>query len=213
MATANFNVINAQSYYVLNNTYECENDEGVMEEVVRDEWEWDDLLRDIRYWGEETEMFPCTSDNWNKKMDARNICESNTNWETFGNGNAWTTETNIESFIVVRSGYYCGAVLDYDIKLTTCEGDEFYLSEYDNIDDLMKDYLNTIRDIVDWKGEQHKWNSGTFKIQKENIRKWIMKRIANEVEKCEKFCKESCETELVVSARFSNGETWYTKVG
>ena len=77
----------------------------------------------------------------------------------------------------------------------------------------MKDYLNTIRDIVDWKGEQHKWNSGTFKIQKENIRKWIMKRIANEVEKCEKFCKESCEMELCVSARFSNGETWDTKVG
>ncbi len=213
MATANFKVINAQSYYILNDTYEMENEEGVMEEVVRDDWEWDDLLRGIRYWGEETEMFPCTSDNWNKKMDARNICKSNTNWETFGNGNAWTTETNIESFIVVRDGHYSGAVLDYDIKVTTCEGDEFYLSEYDNMDDLMKDYLNAIRDIVDWKGHNHKWNSGTFKIQKENIRKWIMKRIANEVEKCEKFCKESCETELEVYARFSNGETWYTKVG
>lgn len=213
MATCNFWLKNAQSYYAFNDTYKTENNEGEEVEVVRDEWEWDDLLDCIRYRGEETKEFPYQSDDYNRRMEAREVCVSSSKWETFGNGNAWTTETEIESTIMIRSGYYSGAVLDYDIRITSSQGDVFYLSEYDNMDDLMHDYLNCISDIVDWKGYQHKWNIGTFKMQKNNIRKWIEKRIDNEIEICEKFCKENCEMELCVSARFSNGETWYSKVG
>ena len=214
MATCNFYVKNAQSYYVFNDTCEYENEEGVMEEVPRDEWDWDDLLDCIRYRGEEGKIFNCPStETYNRRMEARNICETNTDWQTFGNGNAWTTETNVESMIVIRSGYYAGAVLDYDVKVETCEGDYFYLSDYENMDDMIEDYLDTLKDIVEWKGHQHKWNVGTFKMQKNNIRKWIEKRINTHIENCEKFCKENCEMELAVSARFSNGETWYTKVG
>lgn len=99
------------------------------------------------------------------------------------------------------------------MKVETCDGDYLYLSDYNNVDDMIDDYLYILRDIVDWKGGQHKWNVGTFKIQKENIRKWIEKRINTHIENCEKFCKENCEMELAVSARFSNGETWYSKVG
>lgn len=213
MATCNFWLKNAQSYYAFNDTYKTENDGGEEVEVVRDEWEWDDLLDCIRYRGEETKEFPYQSDDYNRRMEAREVCVSSSKWETFGNGNAWTTETEIESTIMIRSGYYSGAVLDYDIRITSSQGDVFYLSEYDNMDDLMHDYLNCISDIVDWKGYQHKWNIGTFKMQKNNNRKWIEKRIENEIEICEKFCKENCEMELCVSARFSNGETWYSKVG
>lgn len=52
MATSNFYVKNAKSYYALKDTYEVENEEGVMEEFTRDEWEWDELLDYIRYRGE-----------------------------------------------------------------------------------------------------------------------------------------------------------------
>ena len=214
MATCNFWLKNAQGYYAFNDTYNTINDEGEEVEVTRDEWEWDDLLDCICYRGKEGKIFDCPStEKFNRRMDARNICETNTDWQTFGKGNAWTTETNVESIIVIRSGYYAGAVLDYDVKVETCDGDYLYLSDYNNVDDMIEDYLYILRDIVDWKGGQHKWNVGTFKIQKENIRKWIEKRINTHIENCEKFCKENCEMELAVSARFSNGETWYSKVG
>ena len=214
MATSNFYVKNAKSYYAFKDTYEVENEEGVMEEFTRDEWEWDELLDYIRYRGEEGKFFDCpSSEKYNRHMDARNICETNTDWHTFGNGNAWITQTNIESVIVIRSGYYAGAVLDYDIKLESSQGDLFYLSDYDNVNDMIDDYLDTMKDNVEWKGYMHKWNVGTFEIQKKNIRKWLEKHINTHIENCEKFCKENCDVELKVSARFSNGETWYSKVG
>ena len=211
MATANFWVKNAQSYYAINDTYKTENDEGEEVEVARDQWDWDDLIDSIRYRGEEGKIFYCQSCKWNGKMDAENICETNTEWETFGNGNAWTTETNIESQIVIRSGYYVGAVLDYDVKVES-QDTIYYLSDYDNVDDLVDDYMSGLKDLIEWRGHDHKWNVGTFKLQEKNIRKWIEKRINKHIENCEKFCKENCEMELCVSARFSNGETWYSKV-
>lgn len=214
MATCNFWLKNARSYYAFNDTYNTINDEGEEVEVTRDECEWYDLLGYICYRGEEGKFFTCPStETYNRRMDARNICETNTDWQTFGNGNAWTTETNVESVIVIRSGYYAGAVLDYDVKVETSQGDTLHLSDYDNVDDMIDDYMDILKDIVEWRGEEHKWNVGTFEIQKKNIRKWIDKRISTHIENCEKFCKENCEMELCVSARFSNGETWYSKVG
>lgn len=214
MATCNFWLKNARSYYAFNDTYNTINDDGEEVEVTRDECEWYDLLGYICYRGEEGKFFTCPStETYNRRMDARNICETNTDWQTFGNGNAWTTETNVESVIVIRSGYYAGAVLDYDVKVETSQGDTLHLSDYDNVDDMIDDYMDILKDIVEWRGEEHKWNVGTFEIQKKNIRKWIDKRISTHIENCEKFCKENCEMELCVSARFSNGETWYSKVG
>lgn len=209
MATANFSVINANSYYAIMDSYEDENGET----IERDDWAWEDTLEFIREDGTESGLFPSASTEWNSRMDARELCESTSNWATFGNGKAWTTETNVESLIVFRSGYYEGGVLDYDIKVETCMGDAFHLSDYDSVDELVEDYLDTLMDEIEWKGMQHKWNVGTFKMQKKNIRKWIEKRIDNEVEKCEKFCKENCDIQLGVYARFGNGETMYCKVG
>lgn len=210
MATANFYTRNAQSYYAFRDTYQYENEDGTTEDVMRDEMDWDILMDDIRFNAEK--LFPITSNAWNNRMDARELCETETTWQDFGNGNAWTLQTAIDSVIVIRSGYYGGAVLDYDIKVNT-QGSSFYLSEYNDVDELIEDYLNELEDLVDWHGINHKWNSGTFKMQKNNIRKWIEKLIEKEIEKCEKFCKDNCDDELCVSARFGNGETWYSKVG
>ena len=212
MATCNFNVKNAKSYYAFADSYEMETEDGETYEVVRDEYDWEDLMDCIRARGEENKKFDCPNGGWNKRMEARNICETDANFDTFGNGNAWVTETNVEGSIVIRSGYYGGAVLDYDIKVSTND-DVFYLSEYDSVDDLVEDYLVCMEDVFNIRGSVHKWNVGTFKMQKKNIRKWIEKRIDEMVERCEKFCKENCETELCVIAIFSNGETIYAKVG
>jgi len=209
MATANFSVINARGYYTILDTYEAENEEGVMQTYERDEWDFENIIDNIRH----NKTFPYPSKEWNGRMDARELCEGVASCETFGNGKAWTTETYMSSVIVIRSGYYSGAVLDYDICVSTSEGDTFYLSEYDSVDDMTEDYLDALQDIIGRKGYNHKWNVGTFKMQKNNIRKWIESRVENEIQKCEDFCKDKCDMELVVRARFSNGETWYSKVG
>lgn len=209
MATANFYTKNARGYYVILDSYEAKNAEGVMQTYERDEWDFEDIIDNISH----NDTFPYPSKDWNGRMDARELCGGKTSCETFGNGKAWTTETCVSSVIVIRSGYYSGAVLDYDICVETSKGDSFYLSEYDSVDEMIEDYLDTLEDIIDWNGSEHKWNVGTFKIQKKNIRKWIENRVENEIQKCEDFCKEQCETELAVYARFSNGETMYTKVG
>ena len=79
MATCNFWLKNAQSYYAFNDTYKTENDEGEEIEIARDEWEWDALLDDIYYRGEEGKIFDClSSEKYNGRMEARNICETNT---------------------------------------------------------------------------------------------------------------------------------------
>lgn len=214
MATANFWVINAMEYYVIHDTYTETDDNGMSHEYTRTNIDIDDIFDNIRHAGERSNLYPFASDEIRHDIEAMELCSSETIWETFGNGKkAWTTETAITSTICVRNGYYCGMVLDYDIEVTTCEGDAFKLSEYDNIDWLLKDYLNTIEDIVVWKGDLHKWTRGTFKIQRDNIKKWIENRIQEEIDKCEKFCRENCEGRYAVSERFSNGETWYTRVG
>lgn len=193
MATPNFCVINANTYHVIEN-------------VEFDEW--DDVIENIRTRGVREGYWAST--HWNKKMDAREICYTSS-CERFGT--AWTTETDITSTIVIRSGYYEGAVLDYEIELVTSDADSFFLSDYDSIDDLIDAYLDALEEIIQWKGRQDKWNVGTFYIQKNNIRKWIDKRISDEIDKCESFCAENVDTELVCCGVLSNGEAVYERVG
>lgn len=214
MAAPNFYVFNAQNYYVIEDKYIDKDDNGIDQEYVRTDIDFEDFFNDIRYAGEEDGLFPHYSDEYCGDLEAEELCRSDDIWDTFGKSKkAWTTETAITSTICVRCGRYCGMVLDYDIRITTSQGDTFKLSEYDNIDWLLKDYLNTIEDIVVWKGDLHNWTRGTFKIQRDNIKKWIENRIQEEIDKCEKFCRENCDNTYNVYARFSNGETWYVKVG
>lgn len=211
MATSNFYAKNAQSIYALLDTIEYEYNGEKIEEV-RDQWDFEDLLDSIRERGTEGN-FPNEMDIFNRDMDMAELCETDDIWEVFGNGNAHTTDTMLCSTIGVRNGYYSGANLDYQIKVKTTDGDEFLLSDYDDVDDLVNDYMDCLEDIIKWRGHQHKWNMGTFYLMEKNIRKWITKRINDEIEKCETFCKSVCDCELSVFGRFSNGETLYTKVG
>lgn len=214
MGTCNFSVTNAQSIYAILSTYECEDENCNVTEQYKDEFDWSCDTENIQYHGEESGLFPFSSDKWNRALNGREVCGSEGKWETYGKkGTAWTTETQIESVIVLRSGYYEHANLDYDINITDCKGNEYLLSDYDDLGDLLDDYLSNLEDIVEWYGYDHGWNVGTFKMHRKNIDKWLTNRILAEIEKCEQFCKEMCEVELGVAARFSNGETWYTRVG
>lgn len=211
MATSNFNKKNAKAYYVILDTYKDEDGNDVM----RDDYDYKDYLDAIREVGKANGNFP-VSDAGYGLDDMLYVCSSNENkeWERFGkSGKVYHTETTIEKIIGVRDGYYSGANLDFDLIIRTYNGDSFQLSDYYTREDLVNDYLDHIEYCVENFGLDYGWTLGTFKMQKENIRKWINKRIDKAMEECDDFCKDNCEGVYEVSARFSNGETWYSKVG
>jgi hypothetical protein len=88
----------------------------------------------------------------------------------------------ITVMLVVRGGYYYGYNLDWVAEFT----DNRY-GDMDNIKDVMNDK------------EIYK----TTKIKIERAYKRLVKKI-------EKICEDN-STPLKVTARFSNGETWYAK--
>lgn len=108
------------------------------------------------------------------------------------------TEFTIELDAVVYAGYYAGWV--FDVKSTVRIG----FDEYDL--ELGYDFDPSI--IID-----DNWcdNLGLSKIQAKNIAKKIDGIFRAEESNAEKAFAEWCEDELQVSARFSNGETWYSK--
>ena len=215
MGTCNFYGVNAQSIYAILSTYEGEDENGNPTEVYKDEIDWDYDREEIQYHGENSGLFPFSSDKWNKELDAREVCGSEGKCEEYGKKKtAWTTQTSIDSVIVLRFGYYEHANLDYDVKICDCHGAEYFLSDYrGNYNKLIEDYVDDMEENVKWDGHDHGWTVGTFLMHRKNIVKWLTTWIEDEIEKCEQFCKDCCNTELGVAARFSNGETWYKKIG
>ena len=208
MATNNFYTKNASDFYIFNDTYTDEN--GV--ECYRNENDFEYIKDDIRTSGEINDEFPIPLDNWCKELDGFALCESYEKHNSFGNGNAWLIDAYTYSTIAIRGGYYSGANLDYQVHIMSSEGDELLLSDFNDVDELVTAFMDILYDIIRYRGYECKWNIGTFKMHKNNIHKWLTKVVENEVNKCEKFCKDQCEHQYVVVGRFSNGECVYERV-
>jgi hypothetical protein len=95
---------------------------------------------------------------------------------------------------VARHAYYEGASLDWYV---TCTME----NETELIDDM--DY-----EINEWMSYM---NAGLRTIQSRNAEKWVTSIKDSLIETVEKIFTEN-STPLVVTARFSNGETMYKKV-
>ena len=101
--------------------------------------------------------------------------------------------------ILMRSGYYVGANLDYEINYNIGS------VEFDDITDTFQAYF----DVATYSFGLSK---GLAKIQAKNALNRL-EAMSNElIENVEKILKENCTHVLQVSARFSNGETWYSEV-
>ncbi len=101
--------------------------------------------------------------------------------------------------VLMRSGYYEGANLDYEINYN------IESVEFDDLTEAFQAYI----DVATYNFDMSK---GLATIQAKNASKRL-EAISNElVENVEKILKENCTHILQVSARFSNGETWYSEV-
>jgi hypothetical protein len=94
------------------------------------------------------------------------------------------------------SGYYEGANIDWDLDL--------------DINGNVSDYLPEVSEIHE-VGGQRNGNRGLAAIHAQNVydRTGELMDIMDTL--LDKVC-EKCSTPLTVSARFSNGETWYAPV-
>lgn len=109
------------------------------------------------------------------------------------------TDFGLVCKVTMQSGYYEGVQMDWEIIVRDNHyGYEFDLSELDE-----DDVRDMIYDATD--------NYGLAKIQAKNMLKYIKKVAQKEIDTMEKALSDYC-LKLAVSAYFSNGETWYSKI-
>jgi len=193
MATSNFYKKNADKYYVVMPSEE----EARIEDI---NW-WNDKIKEIQ------DRF---SDNrfsdgfieYNKwiSRDTRMIGRVEVKLHYLN------TDFYLYVDILLRSGYYEGANLDYDWKW-------YILNDYFDIDNLTElDGYELVKEYEDWLID-YNWdvfNMGIWAMHKERLAKKLDNLLYNTTKDIEETFKE-ISIPMDVVARFSNGETWYAK--
>lgn len=202
MSTGNFYKRHASAYFVVDGKRyfdsegeELENWEEGCEVVDDTEYELESILEYAKSEGWEK------SEGWHGR-DSYGLCEK---WEreTLLLG---TVPFDFKIEIDVNLGYYEACNLDWDIRIYGPGCCDYRLSDFDSIEDLVDeivDQFNYYEDV---------WNEGLKKMQKKNIIKKALDRIQEVGLKADEFCRKNCTGVYGISARFSNGETWYTKI-
>lgn len=189
MGTANFYVKNASKYFVvLENTQE-ENGEIYAPE----HWEIEDFKNNIH------DRFKELSFGFQK--DDRSDNDSNFGGTYLGtmmiNKMFGDIDVDVQINIILRSGYYEAAVLDWETKM------------YVDGDEVDEDYLWSDRIIEYSMSEMSK---GLQTIQFGHIQKWYPKAMDKLIYETEKVFENVCSTKLICVGRASNGEAFYKKV-
>jgi len=81
-----------------------------------------------------------------------------------------------------------------------------------NYEGYEDDYGSIVDDMQSYMEESYDMNRGMVMIQTKHAENWIDTEIQKEINILENFYQEICQHKLGVAARFSNGETIYTKV-
>jgi len=194
MGTSNFFNRNASRIFAICMDYETPildddgNETDEMEYVSAESWEYDDVKSDLITQIEEL-----------KDCNGVGNGDCNRNFSGAPIGRLYASEVylgqevGIEIQCLIRSGYYEGANLDYDITY------EFGGGTYDDIDGLCTDFIDET--VSDYKG--------FAKIHSKNVSKFLHKKEAELRTKIETIYSGVCGVQLEVVARFSNGETIY----
>ena len=183
MATGNFYSINARNIYAV--YQENEHDDFIYDDVKNN------ISNDLVTYVKSSEAYLGYSDN--NYVDACLFDVVSLTEEVAG------IPISVDIELLMRSGYYEGANLDYEI-----------MYEVDNVkfDDISEAW-QAFYDVATW---DYDMNKGLATIQAKNASKRLESMCDKLVENVEKILKENCTHVLQVSARFSNGETWYSEV-
>lgn len=194
MSTCNFKLQCASKYYVLSSTIEEENEQGEMEVVNKESWNWDDDIEYIQGIAKEKGYYKYIPGRFETRPMDNNICCKDID---FG-------EDYIHCYIGLNSGYYEGATIDYDFYYGNCD----LLSDYKTVDDFVQDVVES---ILEDKSTYGNWNNGLCAIQRPNLYKRISTIISGLIDEAETICNHCCDERLVRIGIFSNGEAVYKR--
>lgn len=198
MGTGNFYNKNASKIYAALMSYERAvmdedgNETDQTETAYPDEWECRDFVESLQ--DELAEMGYCKADKWDneRQFSGRTFAELSETRDFMG----YTFAVTIKA--VIRTAYYDGANLDWELNY------EIDGTEYEDISDISE--LEVIQALPYWDPQA----KGILTIHARNLIIWLEEQGHELIEGLEKVF-EQYSTPLVVSARLSNGETWYSK--
>lgn len=201
MGTSNFHNVNARNIYAVLMDYEDvvydEHDNETDETEYRspDTWECDMFIKDIKEDAKEKAPLKGVSyyHTCNQDPHELNSYSSIPLFQFYRGKKFGDIDITVNINCVLRVGYYEGANLDWFITYDVMGS---------NTDEL--DFLY----YTEW---QSNMPAGMIKIQNKLAEAWASNTADELVNVTEEFFKEH-SMPLGVSARFSNGETWYTKV-
>lgn len=158
--------------------------------ILENEFDYDDLLDNIRYAFNDKPEFGriVNLEGWNHKDDSRNIVEVYSKAKEYKD-----FDVSLSMEIVARSGYYEHCNIDWNMYINI-SGEQFEIDE--DVENLLWGYVEGDGMLKRYAG----WVQNWIDANKDEFRVAVEKIIADYT------------TPYGVSARFSNGETWYKKV-
>ena len=198
MATSNFHDSDASKIYaVLMNydSYICDEDGNETDEtetVSCDEYDYENLMYELK---EAFKKLGTYSDHGDDERELRSF-RSHVIGTVSESKLFLDQEVSVDLTLVIRSGYYEGANLDYNLSYGIYNS---YQQKADNTNDIIDEFIYNAD------------NKGMAKIQAKNVLKWL-ENTENKLREQVENIYESFSTPLKVVARFSNGETMYQKI-
>ena len=201
MGTSNFHNVNAHNVYAVLMNYEQEildddgNETDDTETIAPDSWECDEFFKMLKE--DANELAPT------KGFGYHHTCDTDPHelrsyasiplFQFYKNKKFGDAEVSVNINCVVRGAYYEGASLDWYITYDVCG---INMDEIDFLDDMK------------WQSEMQ---AGMIKIQCKHAENFASNTADEMIEVVEEFYKKN-SMPLGVTARFSNGETIYSKI-
>ena len=203
MGTSNFHNVNAYNIYAVLMNYEQEildddgNETEETETIAPDTCDIDFFIEDIRLQAEALAIK--NNIKYYKELEMKDphslrSYESTELFQLYQSKDFGDVNVQVNINCVARHAYYEGASLDWYVTCTMA-------NETELIDDM--DY-----EINEWMSCM---GAGLRKIQARNVQAWATSIKDSLIETVEKIFTEQ-SMPLVVTARFSNGETHYAKI-
>ena len=191
MSTPNFSKKNARDYHCVGLTQEDD-----------DFIDWYFIMEEIREVAKEEHKFYNIDESDSDRYRTLNYVTEKNYEMQYGGERYYATV-----MLGIRSGYYSGANIDYDIILK----DDIYGWPYFDLEG--GDTHQLAEDCVRYKekNEQFSVNKGIFTIHRKKLEKRLEQWLNSIVEECEDICKKCAEEELVCTVQFSNGEAIYER--
>jgi hypothetical protein len=189
MATNNFHNVNANRIFAVLMGYE---DSETNEFIEPSDYEYDDLISNLK--SELKEKFGYVYNN--ETVDFLRSFSGSVIGGVSEEKTYMGVEVRVKLIAVIRSGYYQGANLDYEIEYSA---DGYENDEFDGV-------------IDEWVYQANKYNNnGLVQANRSKVENWLENTKNEMIEKLEKIYSEYSDVKLVKVGQFSNGEAVYEK--